>query len=127
MIKKLSTLSGIEKFRPLAIASQEIEDYDLFEMSLSGTPGYPYSAEGWASSKITYKQLTDNLSGSLEDDRDLRVVTLSAQGTGTVVGDTNITIGMDELHTLNIVAGDGIEISGNAAGSKITITVSIYA
>lgn len=125
MIKKLSTLSGIEEIRPTALNGHEIEDYDLFEVSLSGTPGHPFSSKGWTSSKITYEQLSNNLSASLEDERDCRVVKLTAQGSGQIIGDSTVTIGNTNDHTLNIVAGDHVIISGSESTSKIIISVNI--
>lgn len=125
MIKKLSTLSGITNYRTTATPGFELENHDLFEVSLSGLPGYPFSQSGWASAKVTYGQLVENLSESLEDERDCRTVTLSANGSGQVLGDTSVEIGSVEDHTLNIVAGNNVIISGSASQSKIIISVDL--
>lgn len=65
MIKKLSLLSGVDEYRALEPVSANIHDGDLFMISLSGTPGYPFSSEGWATANLKYSHLVENISNSL--------------------------------------------------------------
>lgn len=70
MIKKISILSGVDEYRSSEPTSANMHDADLFLVSLSGTPGYPYSSEGWATGSISYGRLIDNVSNSLSSFQD---------------------------------------------------------
>ena len=142
-IKKVSTLPAVSSLRPFAGAANTIGApflsayHDFFQISMSGeASGTQFSNQGYASAKLNYFSLTNNLSASLDDSRDLRYITLSAKtapnasddGTGSAgiapVGNTRIHIGQGTntgSHGLTIMTvGDGIALSGGttAKGSS---------
>ena len=142
-IKKVSTLPSVSSLRPFAGAANTIgapflSAYnDFFQISMSGeSSGTQFSNQGYASAKLNYFGLTNNLSASLDDSRDLRYITLSAKtapndssdGTGSAgiapVGNTRVHIGQGTntgTHGLTIMTvGDGIALSGGttAKGSS---------
>jgi len=123
MIKKLSTLSGITDIRTSAPNSASIENYDIFQVSISGTPGYPFSSDGWTSTSLTYSQMTENLSASLEDATDCRFFTLSSDGTNPPGGDARVTVGNVNEHGIQIkTVGDALTLVGDDSGSVIILS-----
>ena len=123
-IKKVSTLQAVSALR----SNNTLHNYtDYFQVSLSGeASGTSFSNQGYASTKMNYLSLTNNLSSSLEDARDLRYVTLSGDSSiGPAQGSTRVNVGEGAVHRLTLATiGDGITLSGSKTGGNSTIYLS---
>tara|TARA_E500000178_G_C17038997_1_gene765492 strand:- start:49242 stop:50039 length:798 start_codon:yes stop_codon:yes gene_type:complete len=123
-IKKVSTLHAVSALRP----NNTLHNYtDYFQVSLSGeASGTSFSNQGYASTKLNYLSLTNNLSSSLEDARDLRYITLSGDPVyGSAEGSTRVNVGEGAIHRLTLATiGDGITLSGSKEGGNSTIYLS---
>lgn len=129
-IRKVSTVQPLSGIRGYNVNSWKLSSHDLLPISVNDQTRksiFPYSNQGFATGKLNYLTLVKNVSTSLELDKMVRFISLSAEANnsgadtigGTIVGNTRVQATDQRI---KLKADGGLTLSGTSTGSTIVLS-----